>query len=67
MSAYGLVATLWLLTLLAAGSRTRQSAVLWSLAFVACAVGNSLTPSPGYPAATFSVAASGGILAVVLG
>jgi hypothetical protein len=65
--AYGLVATLWLLTLLAAGSRNRQSAVLWSLAFVACAVGNRLTPSPGYPATTFWLAASGGILVFALG
>jgi hypothetical protein len=64
---YGLVATLWLLTLLAAASRTRQSAVLWSLAFVACAVANRLTPSPNFPAATFWLAVSGGIFVFALG
>jgi alpha-1,2-mannosyltransferase len=57
---YGLVASLWLLTLLAAASRNRQSAVLWSLAFVACAVANRLTPSPHSPPTTFWLAVSGG-------
>jgi alpha-1,2-mannosyltransferase len=65
--AYGLVSTLWLLTLLAAGSRNRQSAVLWSLAFVACAVGNRLAPTPGHPSTTFWLAASAAILVVALG
>jgi hypothetical protein len=65
--AYGLVATLWLLTLLAAGSRNRQSAVLWSLAFVACAVANRLTPSPYFPATTFWLAASAGLFVFALG
>jgi len=64
---YGLVATLWLLTLLAADSRNRPSAVLWSLAFVACAVGSRLTPSPYYPATTFWLAASAGIFIFALG
>jgi alpha-1,2-mannosyltransferase len=63
---YGYVATLWLLTLLVAGSRNRQSAVLWSLAFVACAVGNRLTPSPYFPATTFWLAASGCIFVLAL-
>jgi hypothetical protein len=64
---YGLVATLWLLALLAAGSRNRQSAVLWSLAFVACAVGNRLTPSPYFPATTFWLATSAGMFVFALG
>src|SRR6266702_4372149 len=64
---YGLVATLWLLTLLAAGSRNRLSAVLWSLAFVACTVGTRLTPSPYFPATTFWLAASAGIFIFALG
>jgi alpha-1,2-mannosyltransferase len=64
---YGLVATLWLLALLAAGSRNRQATVLWSLAFVACAVINRLAPSPSYPPTTFWLAASGGILVFALG
>jgi len=64
---YGLVSTLWLLTLLAAASRTRQSAVLWSLAFVACAVANRLTPSPNFPATTFWLAVSSGIFVFALG
>jgi hypothetical protein len=64
---YGIVATLWLLTLLAAASRTRQSAVLWSLAFVACAVANRLTPSPHFPASTFWLAVSGGMFVFALG
>jgi alpha-1,2-mannosyltransferase len=65
--AYGLVSTLWLLTLLAAGSRNRQPAVLWSLAFVVCVVGNRLAPTPGHPSTTFWLAASGGILIIALG
>jgi hypothetical protein len=64
---YGLVSTLWLLTLLAAGSRNRQSAVLWSLAFVACAIANRLTPSPYFPATTFWLAVSGGNFIFALG
>jgi hypothetical protein len=64
---YGLVATLWLLSLLAASSRNRQSAVLWSAAFVACAVGNLLTPSPHFPPTTFWLVASGGIFVLALG
>jgi hypothetical protein len=64
---YGFVATLWLLTLLAASSRNRQSAALWSIAFVACAVVNGLTPSPHFPATTFWLAASGGIFVLALG
>jgi len=63
---YGLVASLWLLTLLAAASRNRQSAVLWSLAFVACAVANRLTPSPHSPPTTFWLAVSGGIFVFAL-
>ncbi|MEA3179325.1 MAG: alpha,2-mannosyltransferase [Gammaproteobacteria bacterium] len=64
---YGLVSTLWLLTLLAAGSRSRQSMVLWSMTFVACAVVNRLTPSPYFAPTTFWLAASAGILVVALG
>jgi hypothetical protein len=64
---YGLVSTLWLLTLLAAASRTRQSAVLWSLAFVACAVANRLAPSPHFPATTFWLVVSGGIFVFAVG
>lgn len=64
---YGLVATLWLLALLAAASRTRYSAVLWSLAFVACAVANRLTPSPYFTPTTFWVAASAGVFLFALG
>jgi alpha-1,2-mannosyltransferase len=64
---YGLVATLWLLTLLASASRDRRSGVLWSLAFVACAVANRLTPSPYFPATTFWLAVSGGLFVFVLG
>jgi len=63
---YGFVSALWLLTLLAAGSRTRESAVLWTLAFVACAVGNRLTPSPNKAPTTFWLTASGGIFVFVL-
>lgn len=64
---YGFVVTLWLLTLLAASSRNRQSAVLWSIAFVACAVVNRLTPSPYFPATTLWLVASGGIFVLALG
>jgi alpha-1,2-mannosyltransferase len=64
---YGLVATLWLLALLAADSRNRHSAVLWSLAFVACVVGNRLAPTPGFASTTFWLVASGGILVLALG
>jgi Glycosyltransferase family 87 len=64
---YGLVVTLWLLALLAADSRNRRSAVLWSLAFVASAVVNRLTPSPYYPPTTFWLVASGGIFVLALG
>jgi alpha-1,2-mannosyltransferase len=64
---YGFVAALWLLTLLAASSRNRQSAVLWSIAFVTCAVVNRLTPSPYFPATTFWLAASGSIFLLALG
>jgi hypothetical protein len=64
---YGLVVTLWLLTLFAAASRSRQSAVLWSLAFIACAVANRLTPSPYYPPTTFWLAVSGGVFVFALG
>jgi hypothetical protein len=64
---YGLVSTLWLLTLLAAGSRSRQSMVLWSMTFVACAVVNRLTPSPYFAPTTFWLAISAGILVVALG
>ena len=59
---YGIVATLWLLTLLAADSRSLRSAALWSLAFVACAVVNRLTPSPYFPPTTFWLVASAGVL-----
>jgi alpha-1,2-mannosyltransferase len=64
---YGLVATLWLLGLLAAGSRNRRSALLWLMAFVVCAVASRLTPSPYFPATTFWLAASGGVFAFALG
>ena len=63
---YGLVATMWLLTLLAASSRNYQSAVMWALAYVVCAVGNRLTPSPYFPPTTFWLVASGGILVFAL-
>jgi hypothetical protein len=64
---YGFVVTLWLLALLAAASRNRQFAVLWSLAFVACAVANRLTPSPYFPSTTFWLVASAGIFVFALG
>jgi hypothetical protein len=64
---YGFVAALWLLTLLAGSSRNRQSAVLWSIAFVTCAVVNRLTPSPSFPATTLWLVASGGIFVLALG
>lgn len=60
---YGLVSTLWLLTLLCAGATTRTQAVLWTLAFCVCAVGNYLTPSPTFAPTPFWLIASAGILA----
>jgi hypothetical protein len=64
---YGYVATLWLLAWLAAGSRSRQSAVLWSLGFVACAGANWLTPSPHFLASTFWIGATGALFVFALG
>jgi hypothetical protein len=64
---YGLVSTLWLLMLLTASARTRHSAALWAVAFVVCAVGNRLTPSPTFAPTNFWLAASGGILLLAVG
>jgi hypothetical protein len=64
---YGLVSTLWLLSLLAAGSKNRRAAVLWSIVFVACAVVNRLTPSPAVEPTTFWLVVSAGLVVVALG
>lgn len=64
---YGLVSTLWLLTLLTASARTQKSAALWALAFVVCAVGNLMTPSPNFAPTDFWLVASGGILVLAVG
>jgi alpha-1,2-mannosyltransferase len=63
---YGLVSTMWLLTLLAANAPTRKFASLWAGAFVVCAVGNYLTPSPTFPPTQFWLIASGGILILAM-
>jgi alpha-1,2-mannosyltransferase len=59
---YGLVSTMWLLTLLVATAPTRLYSILWALAFGVCALGNLLTPSPTYPPTTFWLIASGAIV-----
>jgi len=64
--AYGLVSTLWLSSLLAASAETRKARALWALAFVVCAVGNRLTPSPGSPPTTFWLIVSAGILVAAM-
>jgi alpha-1,2-mannosyltransferase len=64
---YGLVSTLWLLTLLAAGAETRNARAFWAVVFVVCAVGNRLTPSPTYGPTTFWLVVSGAILLAAAG
>ena len=59
---YGLVSTMWLLTLLVATASNRKAAALWAVAFAICAVGNRLTPSPTFAPTPFWLMASGGIL-----
>jgi alpha-1,2-mannosyltransferase len=63
---YGLVSTMWLLTLLVASARTRKIAALWAVAFIVCAVGNILVPSPTYPPTQFWLIASGGLLILAI-
>ena len=64
---YGMVSTLWLLTLLVAGSNDRKSAAGWLLALLVCSVGNGLTPSPTFPPTPFWLTASAAILIMAMG
>jgi len=64
--AYGLVSTLWLLTLLFASATSRKEAMTWALAFILCAMGNNLTPSPNFAPTNFWLTASAVVLIIAV-